>query len=81
MDCLKKIREGAKQGLDDEKQKIEDIVKAINASGNEKMMMEMGKIMDNMKKEEWFAWRGGDAMLSSIFVGLYRRQYRRFWQY
>jgi hypothetical protein len=52
MDCLKKIREGAKQGLDDEKQKIEDIVKAINASGNEKMMMEMGKIMDNMKKEE-----------------------------
>lgn len=47
---MKTIREGAKHGLDDEKKKIEDIVKAINASGNEKMMMEMGRIMDNMKK-------------------------------
>lgn len=50
MDSLKRIREESKQGLDDEKKKIEEIVRAINASGNEKMMVEMGKIMDNLKK-------------------------------
>lgn len=66
MDCLKKIREGAKDSLDNEKQKIKDIVKAINATGNEKMMAEMDKIMNSMKKEEWFVWCQGDSMRSLI---------------
>lgn len=56
MDSLKQIREGTKLGLDDEKKKIEEIVRAINASGNEKMMAEMGKIIDGVKKDEWFVW-------------------------